>query len=65
MKIRLLESISGTYGSFAPGDETDWPDDKDAKRLIDAGIAEKVVPARKAKVEKATVKAAVETATTD
>lgn len=65
MKIRLLASISGPAGTFVPGDETDWPDDKDAKRLIDAGIAEKVTPARKTKVEKATSTKAVETATTD
>lgn len=64
MKIRLLTSISGPAGTFVPGDETDWPDAKDAQRLIDAGIAEKVAPARKTKVEKATAKAAVETATT-
>ena len=63
MKIRLLESISGTYGSFAPGEETDWPDDKDAARLIEAGIAEKVGPAKKTRVEKATDTKAVETAT--
>jgi hypothetical protein len=36
LKIRLLASISGPAGTFVPGDETDWPDDKDAKRLIDA-----------------------------
>lgn len=64
MKIRLLTSISGTNGSFAPGDETDWPDDKEAKRLIAAGIAEKVAPTRKAKVEKATASKVSETATT-
>ena len=43
-----------------------WDDDKDAARLIAAGIAEKVGPAKKAnKVEKATAKKVVETATTD
>ena len=63
MKIRLLQSISGTYGSFAPGEETDWADDKDAARLVAAGIAEKVTPTRKTKVEKAAHTEAVETAT--
>ena len=63
MKIRLLQSISGTNGSFAPGEETDWADDKDAARLVAAGIAEKVTPTRKAKVEKAAHTKAVETAT--
>ena len=62
MRIRLLESISGTYGSFAPGEETDWADDKDAARLVAAGIAEKVTPTRKTKVEKAAHTQAVETA---
>ena len=65
MRFRILESISGIYGSFAPGEETDWPDDKDAARLIKAGIAEKVGPAKKTKVEKATAHKVVETATTD
>ena len=65
MKIRLLQSISGTYGSFAPGEETDWADDKDAARLVAAGIAEKVTPTRKTKVEKATASKTVETATSD
>ena len=65
MRIRILESISGIYGSFAPGEETDWPDDKDAANLIKAGIAEKVGPAKKTKVQKATDTKATETATTD
>ena len=65
MRIRILESISGIYGSFAPGEETDWPDGKDAANLIKAGIAEKVGPAKKTKVQKATDTKAVETATSD
>ena len=65
MRIRILESISGIYGSFAPGEETDWPDDKDAANLIKAGVAEKVGPAKKTKVQKATDTKAVETATAE
>ncbi|MDP6078155.1 MAG: hypothetical protein QF638_08215 [Acidimicrobiales bacterium] len=66
MRIRLLKSISGTNGSFKPGDETDWPDAKDAANLIKAGIAEKVTATRKrAKVETATETKATESATTD
>ena len=66
MRIRLIESISGTHGSFAAGEETDWPDDKDAARLIAAGIAEKVGPAKKAnKVETAASRKVAETATAD
>lgn len=64
MRIRLLTSIAGTNGSFAPGEETDSFNDADAERLVAAGYAEKVSSNRKAKVEKATAKAAVETAAT-
>ena len=46
MRIRLLQSISGINGSFAAGEETDWPDAKDAANLIKAGVAEKVGPER-------------------
>jgi hypothetical protein len=63
MRIRLLESISGVHGSFGAGEEIDWQDDKDAKRLIAAGIAEALTPARKKKVETAKDTKAVETAT--
>jgi len=65
MKIRLLESISGSTGAFAAGEETDWADAKDAQRLIDAGIAEKVTAPRKKKVETASENKDIETATTD
>ena len=65
MRIRILQSISGIYGSFAPGEETDWPDDKDAANLIKAGVAEKVGPAKKTKVQTATDNKVTETATTD
>jgi len=64
MRLRLIQSISGTHGSYSGGEEVDWPDDKDAARLIEAGIAEKVGPAKKTKVEKATDRKVTETATT-
>ena len=63
MRIRLLESIAGNAGAFARGEEVDWPDDKDAKRLIAAGIAVAATPVRKKKVETAKEAKAVETAT--
>jgi hypothetical protein len=65
MKIKILESISAVHGSFSPGEIADWPDSKDAKRLIDAGIAEAVGgPTRtKKKVETAQETKSVETAT--
>ena len=66
MRLRLIQSISGTHGSYSGGEEVDWPDDKDAARLIEAGIAEKVGPTKKAdKVEKATSRKVAETATAD
>jgi len=63
LNIKLLTSISAAHGSFAPGDETDWPDKADAERLIKAGFAEKVSASRRPKVEKATMSKVGETAT--
>lgn len=64
MKIRFLVSIGGSTGAFSPGDETDWADNKDAKRLIEAGFAEAVTPSKKPKTT-ATAPAAAETAATE
>ena len=64
MKIRLLEHVSSSvHGSHQPGDVTDWADDKEAKQLIAAGMAE--VVSKSTKVEKATASKKVETATSD
>ena len=64
MKIRFLERVSSSvHGSHKPGDVFDWKDDKEAKQLIAAGMAEAVSKATK--VEKATQNKSVETATTD
>ena len=64
MKIRILESIAcSVNGTHGPGDVVDWKDDKEAKQLIAAGMAEAVSKATK--VEKATQNKATETATTD
>jgi hypothetical protein len=65
VRIRILQSISGSNGAFAAGEEVDWSDDTDAARLIAAGIAEKVVPTKKTKVEQATASKVAETATTN
>ena len=63
MKIRLLEHVSSSvHGSHQPGDVTDWNDDKEAKQLIAAGMAEAV---KSTKSEKATASKAVETATSE
>ena len=64
MKIRFLERVaSSVHGSHKPGDVFDWKDDKEAKQLIAAGMAEAV--SKSTKVEKATQNKATETATTD
>jgi hypothetical protein len=62
MKIRILTSISGVGGAHRPGDEVEWSDNDDAKRLIEAGYAEAVTPTKNKKVETAKSKQAVETA---
>ena len=63
MKIRLLEHVSSSvHGSHQPGDVTDWADDKEAKQLIAAGMAEAV---KSTKTEKATASKTVETATSE
>ena len=62
MKIRMLEHVSSSiHGSHQAGDITDWADDKEAKQLIAAGMAEAVT--KSTKVEKATDRKTVETAT--
>ena len=58
----MLEHVSSSiHGSHQAGDITDWADDKEAKQLIAAGMAEAVT--KSAKVEKATDRKMVETAT--
>jgi len=62
VRIRLLKHVSSSvHGSHKAGDITDWNDDKEAKQLIAAGMAEAVT--KSTKVEKATDRKAVETAT--
>lgn len=63
MKIRLIQSVAGADFAHKAGDEVEWKPDADAKRLIEAGIAEPVAPKRKKKTETAAAKSAVETAT--
>ena len=58
----MLEHVSSSiHGSHQAGDITDWADDKEAKQLIAAGMAEAVT--KSTKVEKATDRKMVETAT--
>ena len=66
MKIRFLTRVSSSvYGSHKPGDVFDWADDKEAKQLIAAGMAEAATrKTKKAKTETASVTDEVETATT-
>ena len=64
MRIRFLTRVSSSiHGSHKPGDIFDWKDDKEAKQLIAAGMAEAV--SKSAKVEKATASKTVETATSE
>ena len=64
MKIRFLTRVSSSiHGSHKPGDVFDWKDDKEAKQLIAAGMAEAV--SKSTKVEKAAASTTVETATSD
>ena len=64
MKIRFLTRVSSSiHGSHKPGDVFDWKDDKEAKQLIAAGMAEAV--SKSTKVEKATNSKTVEPATSD
>jgi hypothetical protein len=64
LKIRFLTRVSSSiHGSHKPGDVFDWKDDKEAKQLIAAGMAEAV--SKSTKVEKATASKTVETATSD
>lgn len=60
-KIKLLTSMAGIDFSHNAGDIVDC-NDAEAKRFIDAGIAE-AVEAAAPKIEKATAKRKVETAT--
>ena len=60
-KVRLLTSMAGIDFSHNAGDIIDC-NDAEAKRFVDAGIAE-AVGAAEPKVEKATAKRKVETAT--
>ncbi len=42
MHIRFNSSIAGHNFDFAPGDVAEWPDEKEAQRLVDRGIAEQL-----------------------
>lgn len=58
MKVRLLVSLSGVHGAFAPGEEYECGADE-AGRLVEAGFAEYI---REAKVERAVSKPKAEKA---
>jgi hypothetical protein len=54
MKIKMLESMAGQDFSLSPGEITDRFSDKEAKRFIATGIAEKapVEPVKKPETKK-------------
>ena len=62
MKVRMLTSIAGPWGSAGVGEEIEV-DDLHGERMINAGQAEK--PAAPEPVKKGRKKAPVETVTTD
>ncbi|MBN9335275.1 hypothetical protein [Devosia sp.] len=47
MKLKMLTSYAGIDFALSPGDETDRFSDKEAKRLIEFGHAEKAPPPKK------------------
>lgn len=72
MRIKFLTSIAGSNFSHKPGDETDWPNEAEARRFIAAGYAQKVGPSavpaatrrgKPPKIERADGKAGDERAT--
>lgn len=40
MRIRFLQALSGPETQCDVGSAHDWPDEEEAQRFIDAGIAE-------------------------
>lgn len=42
MRIKFLQSIAGARFQHKPGDEVDYPDNAEAQRFVDAGIAVKL-----------------------
>jgi hypothetical protein len=44
MHIRFESAFAGQRFSYSPGDVADWPDEDEAKRLVDKGIAEQLTP---------------------
>ncbi len=42
MFIRIESSISGTNFAYAPGDVCEWPDEAEARRMVERGIAEEL-----------------------
>lgn len=44
MMIRFNTPVAGTNFSYSPGDVVDWPDERQARRMIERGIAEELTP---------------------
>lgn len=60
IRIRFKTSLAGVNYAYGKGDEVDWRDEAEAKRLIEAGFAEPV--GRGPKVETAAIDHGGETA---
>lgn len=52
MRLTMLTGMAGRDFSLSPGEETDRFTDKEAKRLIDLGHAEKAPPPKKPETKK-------------
>jgi hypothetical protein len=48
MFIRFESSIGGANFSYAPGDVCEWPDDAEAQRMIERGIATELLDRKSA-----------------
>jgi hypothetical protein len=48
MFIRFESSIAGMNFSYAPGDVVEWPDEGEAERFVQRGIAEQLLSREKA-----------------
>ena len=44
MFLRFESALAGANFSYQPGDVVDWPDEREAQRFVDKGLAEQLSP---------------------
>lgn len=54
MLLHLHSPIAGPNFSYAIGDIVEWPDEDDARRMIDKGVAQELTPETAAETSKDT-----------